>query len=99
MSASALQAVVEKPAEAPKPAEPPKSKGYLPSLRFPWFQLWVVLADPPGLRQDLLDTLMSFGFSRNRSIRGLMATKNMNVDAALNWITAKLDDPIEDFVS
>ena len=51
------------------------------------------------MRQDLLDTLMSFGFSRNRSIRGLMATKNMNVDAALNWITAKLDDPIEDFVS
>ncbi|XP_064597146.1 probable peptidyl-tRNA hydrolase 2 isoform X2 [Liolophura sinensis] len=46
-------------------------------------------------REDLLEVLMSMGFSRNASVKGLFYTKNCNPDLAAGWIIENQDKDLE----
>lgn len=43
--------------------------------------------------QEALSTLLSMGFSDNRSVRALFNTGNKDAEEAMNWLFAHMDDP------
>ena len=49
-------------------------------------------AGPPVITKESVDQLLDMGFSQLRAEKALVSTSNGNIEAAINWLTAHLED-------
>jgi hypothetical protein len=49
-------------------------------------------AGPPVITKESVDQLLDMGFSQLRAEKALVNTSNGNIEAAINWLTAHLED-------
>ena len=49
-------------------------------------------AGPPVITKESVDQLLDMGFTQLRAEKALVSTSNGNIEAAINWLTAHLED-------
>jgi uncharacterized UBP type Zn finger protein len=49
--------------------------------------------EAPAFDQSVVDGLMGMGFSKNQAEHAAVAVKGNNLEAATEWLIARLDDP------
>lgn len=63
-----------------------------------WMFVFALQEAPKRLEAEegIVNQLIAIGFSQNRSKRACLATKNAGVEAAMEWIFPRMDDPTLD---